>query len=152
MKYPAGMCNVMVPPGGTLVAGVNTRTGATAASVTWVATVMDVKAIIDGGELVHPGGEVCIAVVPIAIPGASKASEREPSQQPTQHETNWKPPTVTARPDPRVSPVSVMVIAAVPVATPAVVRTRVVLTDDTVAEVAVKSATVLAMEVTDPKK
>ncbi len=45
-----------------------------------------------------------------------------------------------------------MVIAEVPDAAPAVVRTRVVLKDDTVAEVAVKRATVLEMEVTVPKK
>ncbi len=45
-----------------------------------------------------------------------------------------------------------MVMVAVPVETPAVVRTRVVLKDDMVAEVAVKRATVLEMEVTVPKK
>jgi len=40
----------------------------------------------------------------------------------------------------------------VPDATTPVVRTRVVLTPVTAAEVAVKVATLLAMEVTDPKK
>ncbi len=45
-----------------------------------------------------------------------------------------------------------MVIAAVPDATTAVVRTRVVLAAVTCAEVAVKVATLLAMEVTVPKK
>ena len=35
----------------------------------------------------------------------------------------WKPPATMARAPPRVSPVSVIVIAAVPVAAPAVVRT-----------------------------
>jgi hypothetical protein len=56
---------------------------------------------------------------------------------------------------PRVSPVSVMVIAAVPVAVsaaPPVVSTMVVLVDVALPEVAVKDATVLAMEATDPKK
>ena len=45
-----------------------------------------------------------------------------------------------------------MVIAAVPEAAPPVVRTRVVLAAVTAAEVAVKVATLLAMEVTVPKK
>ena len=53
---------------------------------------------------------------------------------------------------PRVSPVSVMVIAAVPVAAPPVVSTMVVLVDVALPEVAVKDVTVLAMEATDPKK
>ncbi len=52
-----------------------------------------------------------------------------------------------------MSPVSVIVIAAVPVAAPAVVKTI----EELVAvaagvEVAVKEVTVLAMDVTDPKK
>ena len=45
-----------------------------------------------------------------------------------------------------------MVMVAVLVAAPPVVRTRVVLKDDTLGEVAVKPATVLAMEETVPKK
>ena len=45
-----------------------------------------------------------------------------------------------------------MVIAAVPVAAPPVTRTRVVLAADACEEVAVKPATVLEMEETDPKK
>jgi len=46
-----------------------------------------------------------------------------------------------------------MVIAAVPDPAPPVVRTRVVLTDVTVPEVAVKAVTgLLAMEATVPKK
>ena len=36
----------MVPPIGTEKAGVNTRTGATVLPETWVARVMDVKAVI----------------------------------------------------------------------------------------------------------
>ncbi len=53
-----------------------------------------------------------------------------------------------------VSPVRVMVIGAMPVATPPpVVRMIVVLVDVAAGvEVAVKDVTVLAMEVTDPKK
>ena len=52
-----------------------------------------------------------------------------------------------------MSPVIVMVIAAVPVAAPAMVSTIVVLVAVAAGdEVAVKDPTVLAMEVTDPKK
>ena len=52
-----------------------------------------------------------------------------------------------------MSPVSVMVIAVVPVAAPAVVSTIVVLVAvAAVYETAVKGKTVLAMEATDPKK
>jgi hypothetical protein len=40
------MVSVMVPPAGTVVAGVNTRTGVTGLPDTWVPRVMDVKAVI----------------------------------------------------------------------------------------------------------
>jgi hypothetical protein len=43
-KYPAGMVSVMVPPIGTVVAGVNTRTGLTEAPAT-PPEVMEVNAI-----------------------------------------------------------------------------------------------------------
>ena len=66
---------------------------------------------------------------------------------------SWKPPMTIARAAPRVSPVSVMVIAVVPVAAPAVVSTIVVLVAvAAVYETAVKDVTVLAMEATVPKK
>ena len=65
----------------------------------------------------------------------------------------WKPPVTIARTLPRVSPVRVMVIAAVPVAAPAVVRTIEVLVAVAAGvEVAVNEPTPLAMEVTVPKK
>ncbi len=52
-----------------------------------------------------------------------------------------------------MSPVSVMVIAAVPVAAPAVVSTIEVLVAVAAGlEIAINDVTVLAMEVTDPKK
>ena len=52
-----------------------------------------------------------------------------------------------------MSPVSVMVIAVVPVAAPPVVSTIVVLVGVAAGdEIAVKDVTVLAMEVTDPKR
>ena len=64
-----------------------------------------------------------------------------------------KPPMTIARAAPRVSPVSVIVIAAVPVAAPAVVSTIEVLSPDAERDdVAVKDATVLVMEATVPKK
>ena len=40
------MVSVMVPPAGTVVAGVNTRTGVTGLPDTWDPRVMDVKAVI----------------------------------------------------------------------------------------------------------
>lgn len=58
-----------------------------------------------------------------------------------------------ARALPRVSPVSVIVIAEVPVTAPAVVSTiEVFCAVAAEVEVAVKDGTPLAMEVTDPKK
>jgi len=65
---------------------------------------------------------------------------------------NWKPPATTGRKPPRVSPVSVMVMAEVPVAAPAVVSTIEVFVVTAGVEVAVKDATLLAMDETDPKK
>jgi len=65
----------------------------------------------------------------------------------------WKPPATMARALPRVSPVSVIVIAALPVAAPAVVSTIDVLVAVAAGvEVAVNDVTPLAMEVTNPKK
>ncbi len=64
-----------------------------------------------------------------------------------------KPSDTIARASPRVSPVSVMVIAVVPVSAPAVVSTIEVLAAVAAGvEVAVKFITVLEMEATDPKK
>ena len=65
----------------------------------------------------------------------------------------WKPPVTMARAPPSVSPKSVMVMAAVPVAAPAVVSTIEVLVAVAAGvEVAVNNVTLLVMEVTDPKK
>ena len=64
-----------------------------------------------------------------------------------------KPPDTMTRAPPRLSPVSVIVTAAVPVAAPPVVSTIEVLVAVAAGDdVAVKGATVLAMEKTDPKK
>ena len=119
----------MVPPAGTVVAGVNTRTGFMAAAAA-PPEMMEVK------------------VIPV-MATVSKATDRPASAL----VESLKPPVTMARTLPRVSPVSVMVIAAVPVAAPAVVSTIVVLVAvAAVYETAVKDVTVLAMEATDPKK
>ena len=119
----------MVPPAGTVVAGVNTRTGFMAAPAA-PPEVMEVK------------------VIPV-MATVSKATDRPASAL----VLIWKPPVTMARTLPRVSPVSVMVIAAVPVAAPAVVSTIVVLVAVAAGlEVAVNDVTPLAMELTDPKK
>jgi len=123
------MVRVMVPPIGTVVAGVKTRTELMAAAVT-PPEVMEVKIIPVTATVSNPAVKVVSALV-----------------------ESLKPPVTTIRAPPRVSPVRVMVIAAVPVAAPAVVRTIVVLVDVAAGDdVAVKDATVLEMEETVPKK
>ena len=119
----------MVPAIGTVVAGVNTRTGLMAAPAT-PPEVMDVKMIPVTATVSNPVDNVVSTLEEIL-----------------------KPPVTMARTRPRVSPVRVMVIAAVPVAAPAVVSTIVVLVAVAAGvEVAVNDVTPLAMEVTDPKK
>ena len=119
----------MVPPIGTEVAGVNTRTGLTEAP----ATPPDVMEWKNNTE---------IAAVFNETDNPESALVR-----------NWKPPATMARAPPRMSPVSVIVIAVVPVAAPAVVRTIAVLVAVAAGvEVATKDPTVLAMKPTDPKK
>jgi hypothetical protein len=122
------MVRVMVPPIGTEVRGVNTRTGFMAAPVT-PPEVMDVKVIPVIATDSNPVDNVGSALV-----------------------DSWKPAETDRRGVPRVSPVRVMVIATAPMSAPAVVRTMVVLADERAGEVAVKDETVLAMETTDPKK
>ena len=123
------MVRVMVPPVPTVVSGVNVRTGAMLAPAT-PPEVMEVK------------------VIPV-MATVSKATDNPASVL----VLIWKPPATIARAPPRVSPFRVMVRAPVPVAAPPVVRTIVVLVAvAAVYEAAVKSATVLAMELTDPKK
>ena len=125
------MVRVMVPPLATVVAGVNTRTGATALPETSVDTVMDAKLVI-------------LDMIAAALMPAVKAA--------SALDDILKPAVVAAWAAPRVSPVSVMVIAAAPVALPPVVSTMVVLVELALPEVAVKAGTLLAMELTDPKK
>ena len=119
----------MAPATGTVVAGVNTRMGLMAAPAT-PPEVMDVKMSPVTATVSKTTDHPASALVFI-----------------------WKPPATTARTLPRVSPVSVMVIAAVPVAAPAVVSTIEVLVAVAAGvEVAVNDVTPLAMELTDPKK
>ena len=121
--------SVMVPPIGTVVAGVNTRTGLTEAPAT-------------------PPDEMEVKTIPVTAT-VSKATDNPASAL----VFIWKPPATMARAPPRVSPVSVIVIAAVPVAAPAVVSTIEVLVAVAAGvEVAVNDVTPLAMEVTVPKK
>ena len=118
----------MVPPIGTVVAGVNTRTGLTEAPAT-------------------PPEVIEVKTIPVTAT-VSKATDNPASAL----VFIWKPPATTARTPPRVSPVSVIVIAAVPVGTPPVVRTIEVFVEVAVVEVAVKDVTELVMELTVPKK
>ena len=116
---------------GMLVAGVKTSTGATAAPA-----VEDPRVIEDSE---NPG--VMAGAVMLAEGAVSTLDDIV------------KPGVVAARAAPRVSPLIVIVTAEVPVATPAVVRTiEVLVAVAAVEDVACKFATVLAMEVTIPKK
>ncbi len=124
------MVRVIVPPICTVVAGVNTRTGATVAPETCDARVMEAK------------------VSPV-IAGASTPADNVVSTL----DDIWKPAVTVSRTAPSLSPVRVMVIAEVPDAAPAVVRTMVVLVDVAAGvDVAAKDVTLLVMEATVPKK
>ncbi len=119
----------MVCPIGTEVRGVKIRTGFMAAPET-------------------PPEVIEFKVIPViareSLPAVNVVSTLVESA---------KPPGTALRAPPRVSPVSVIVMAAMPVATTPVVSTIVVLVAVAAGvEVAVKVATLLAMEVTDPKK
>jgi len=118
-----------LPSIGTEVRGVNTRTGFMAAPTT-PPEVIDVKVIPVMAALSNPVDNVVSALV-----------------------ESWKPAVTIARGAPRVSPIRVMVIAAVPVSAPAVVSTIEVLVAVAAGvEVAVNDVTLLVMEVTIPKK
>ena len=120
---------MILPPTGTLVKGVNTRTGLAQAPAT-PPEVMDLNKI------------------PVMT-----AAPNDTENTTSSLVAIWKPPVTMARAPPRVSPVSVMVMAAVPVAAPAVVSTIEVLVAVAAGvEVAVKDAKLLVMEETDPKK
>ena len=119
----------MVPPIGTVVAGVNTRTGLTKAPAT-PPDEMEVKTIPETATVSKATDNPASALVLI-----------------------WKPPVTVARAPPRVSPVRVIVTAAVPVAAPAVERMiDALVAVAAVVEAAANDGTLLAMDVTDPKK
>jgi hypothetical protein len=123
------MVSVILPPTGKLVKGVNTRTGFMDNRPT-PPEVMELNRIPVMAAASSPGVKVVSAL-----------------------DESWKPPVTMARAPPRKSPNSVMVMAAVPVAAPAVVSTIEVLVAVAAGvEVAVKDATLLVMEATDPKK
>jgi hypothetical protein len=123
------MVSVMVPPIGTVVAGVNTRTGCTQEPAT-------------PPEVMELNKSPVIAAA--SRPGVKLVSALDES---------WKPPVTIARAPPRMSPHSVIVMAAVPVAAPAVVSMIEVLVAVAAGvEVAVKDATLLVKENTDLKK
>ena len=108
----------------------NTRTGFMAAPAT-PPEVMELNKTIP-------------VIAPVFNPGVNVVSALDESR---------KPPTTIARATPRASPVSVIVIAAVPVAAPAVVSTIEVLVSVASGDdVAVKDPTLLVMEATVPKK
>ena len=120
----------MVPAIGTVVAGVNTRTGAMLVPAT-PPELMEVKVTAVGVMATVSKATDCPASVLVLI---------------------WKPPVTTARTLPRVSPVRVMVRAPVPVAAPPVVRTIVVLVAVAAGVEVAVTPPVVAMEETVPKK
>ena len=122
----------MVPPIGTLLDGVNTRTGLMEAPAT-PPEVMEVNTI------------------PV-MAAASNATDNPASALVLIR----KPPVTIARAPPRVSPFRVIVTAAVPVAAPAVERMiEALVAVAAVVEAAANDGTLLAMDIdnmTDPKK
>ena len=115
---------------GTVVKGVNTRMGCTEAPAICDPMVMESK--------------MSPVMADASTPGVRSTSTIDDI---------LKPPVTAARAPPSFSPVRVIVIDAVPDATPEVVRTTVVLKAVTAEEVAVKAVFgKLAIFVTDPKK
>jgi len=109
---------VIVPAIGTVVAGVNTRTGVTGEPAPVYARVMEVKAVIAATM----GSALMVAEV---VTSPDDAIEKVPAG--------------AAAAAPRVKPDSVMVTAAVPVGLPPIMMTRVV--EDPEPEVPVIPAT-----------
>ena len=127
----------MVPPMGTELAGVNTRTGLAEAPETCDKGVTEAKAVITATAV----------MVRALTPGVKVASALDDI---------WKPAAAAARAVPRVSPVRVMVMEVPkPVGAPPVVTMMVVLVDVAVVEDAKVTGvptTLFPMAVTVPKK
>ena len=121
---------MMVPAIGTVVAGVNARTGAMLA---------DERRVGEEG-------------VEVSAVGVTATVSRETDNPASVLVLIWKPPVRIARALPRVSPVRVMVRAPVPVAAPPVVRTIVVLVAVAAGVEVAVTPPVVAMEETVPKK
>jgi len=131
-----------------------------------VMTILPVEGMVDAGVrdtvMVTPVAAMAALLSVIAgwfvpscwtaAPAMAKASQPADIVV-SELDESRKPPMTIARAAPRVSPVSVIIIAAVPIAAPPVVSTIVVLVAvAAVYETAVKDATLLVMEVTNPKK
>jgi hypothetical protein len=94
----------MVPPAGTVVAGVNTRTGVTVAPDTLVPRVMDVKAVI---AVATPPEVMEVKVIPMVPPIAPDAT---PADAVTSASVcTVMPVALPAFATPIVKPLSVMV-------------------------------------------
>jgi len=113
---------------------------------------LDAAGALDAGnEPFEAGADV--TGIPVMAAPAMAAASKPADIVVSELDESLKPPVTIARGAPRVSPVRVMMMADVLVAAPAVVRTIAVLVAVAAGdEVAVKPETVLAMEVTDPKK
>ena len=121
---------MILPPMGTVVAGVNTRMGWTEAPAICDPMVMESKTSPVMADAFTPGVRSTSSLDDIL-----------------------KPPVTAARAPPSFSPVRVMVIDAVPEALPEVARTTVALETVTAEEVAIKAVFgKLTIFVTDPKK
>ena len=125
----------MVPPAATTVC---------VTKVTVVTAVVACSAFWSAAASVSEGKVICPTIVGACTPAETAVSALD---------DNLKPPVVSACAAPSVSPVIVIATAEVPVEAPPIVRTiEVLVAVAAVDEVAVKDVTLLAMEVTVPKK
>jgi len=95
VKYPVGMVRVRVPPIATVVGTVNTTTGLTLVPPNVLPGATEVKVVCD---VMAAASTPVVGVVSVLV-------------------ARVKPPTVSARAEPNVRPVTVTVTAEVPVAT-----------------------------------
>jgi len=121
-KYPTGMVRVILPPTGTLLAGVKARIGVTAVPETLAEKLIDVKMKPVMAKASTPTDNAVVAL-----------------------DESLKPAVTNGRAAPSVSPFRVTLIEAIPVAAPLVVRTMVVSADVAEVDVAASDATELLM-------